>query len=143
MSILIEPLSIKNVSDFAAIDDGNSWELSSLQAEIERSWAYLWGIRTSKQEPAAYLVTWLVQDELHILYIVTALPFRQQGYARALLEYAFAFAHQQKVQTVWLEVRGSNQAAFQLYRRFGFEIFNVRKGYYRDGEDALEMKLVL
>jgi ribosomal-protein-alanine N-acetyltransferase len=39
-----------------------------------------------------------------------------------------------------LEVRASNQAAQELYRRFGFAPAGVRKAYYADtGEDALIM----
>ena len=39
-----------------------------------------------------------------------------------------------------LEVRASNAAAQELYRRFGFAPAGVRKGYYADtGEDALVM----
>ena len=39
-----------------------------------------------------------------------------------------------------LEVRMSNTAAQELYRRFGFAPGGVRKGYYQDsGEDALIM----
>ena len=39
-----------------------------------------------------------------------------------------------------LEVRLSNRAAQEMYRRFGFTPVGVRKGYYADtGEDALVM----
>ena len=39
-----------------------------------------------------------------------------------------------------LEVRLSNKAAQEMYRRFGFVPVGVRKGYYADtGEDALVM----
>ena len=37
---------------------------------------------------------------------------------------------------VTLEVRPSNQAAQQLYCKYDFEFTGIRKGYYRDGEDA-------
>jgi ribosomal-protein-alanine N-acetyltransferase len=39
-----------------------------------------------------------------------------------------------------LEVRVSNQAAVNLYHKFGFQIVGRRPRYYRDnGEDALLM----
>jgi [ribosomal protein S18]-alanine N-acetyltransferase len=39
-----------------------------------------------------------------------------------------------------LEVRLSNKAAQEMYRRFGFVPVGIRKGYYADtGEDALVM----
>jgi ribosomal-protein-alanine N-acetyltransferase len=41
-----------------------------------------------------------------------------------------------------LEVRPSNQAAIQLYEKFGFGVVSRRKNYYQDNrEDALLMKL--
>jgi ribosomal-protein-alanine N-acetyltransferase len=44
---------------------------------------------------------------------------------------------------VLLEVRADNPRAQQLYRRFGFEQIHVRPRYYRDGVDALIMRLRL
>jgi ribosomal-protein-alanine N-acetyltransferase len=46
-------------------------------------------------------------------------------------------------QDVLLEVRADNPRAQQLYRRFGFEQIHVRPRYYRDGVDALIMRLQL
>jgi [ribosomal protein S18]-alanine N-acetyltransferase len=40
---------------------------------------------------------------------------------------------------ILLEVRASNAAAIALYEALGFERFNVRKRYYDDGEDGVEM----
>jgi ribosomal-protein-alanine N-acetyltransferase len=42
-----------------------------------------------------------------------------------------------------LEVRADNPRAQQLYLRFGFEQIHVRPRYYRDGVDALIMRLPL
>jgi ribosomal-protein-alanine N-acetyltransferase len=36
-------------------------------------------------------------------------------------------------------VRKSNAAAIALYERLGFEAVGVRRGYYDDGEDAVDM----
>lgn len=41
---------------------------------------------------------------------------------------------------VSLHVRVSNRAALGLYRgKLGYEIFDIEKGYYADGEDAYSM----
>ena len=42
-----------------------------------------------------------------------------------------------------LEVRASNEAALNLYRKMGFIQVNVSKSYYPDGEDAIVMTLAL
>jgi [ribosomal protein S18]-alanine N-acetyltransferase len=44
---------------------------------------------------------------------------------------------------VLLEVRADNPRAQRLYRWFGFEQIHVRPRYYRDGADALIMRLEL
>ena len=40
-----------------------------------------------------------------------------------------------------LEVASRNEAAVRLYESFGFGVDGIRKGYYRDGDDALLMSL--
>ncbi|MBD8044046.1 ribosomal protein S18-alanine N-acetyltransferase [Arthrobacter sp. Sa2BUA2] len=44
---------------------------------------------------------------------------------------------------VLLEVRADNPRAQRLYRWFGFEQIHIRPRYYRDGADALIMRLDL
>lgn len=57
--------------------------------------------------------------------------FREHGVGKRL----FAFA---------LEVRERNNVAQEFYKRFGFRVAGIRKGYYRDtGEDAVLMELEL
>jgi ribosomal protein S18 acetylase RimI-like enzyme len=63
------------------------------------------------------------------------------GVASRLVQAAFATC--EPLKTSLLEVRASNHAAQSLYRKLGFEEFNVRRRYYDDGEDAIEMKLQL
>jgi ribosomal-protein-alanine N-acetyltransferase len=48
------------------------------------------------------------------------------------------------VRLLLLEVRRSNRPALGLYRRLGFSVAALRRGYYSDtGEDGIEMNLVL
>ncbi len=48
-----------------------------------------------------------------------------------------------RVDSVLLQVRVSNSAAIQLYRKFGFTEEGKVRRYYPDGEDALAMYLDL
>lgn len=52
-------------------------------------------------------------------------------------------AKQRGADDVLLEVRADNPRAQRLYRWFGFEQIHVRPRYYRDGADALIMRLEL
>jgi [ribosomal protein S18]-alanine N-acetyltransferase len=117
----------------------------NVAAELERPWSRVWVVRSDRAlEPRAFLLAWLVVDELHVLSVATMPDFRRQGMATALLEHAIAFSREQKVRTIHLEVRRSNAAAISLYRGFGFSATAVRARYYADNfEDAVEMSLVL
>ena len=117
----------------------------NVAAELERPWSRMWVVREKgSPEPRAFLLAWLVVDELHVLSVATLPPFRRKGMARALLEHAIGFAREQKVRTILLEVRRSNAAAIRLYRAFGFSATALRPRYYADNlEDAVEMSLVL
>ena len=58
----------------------------------------------------------------------------------------YELCQQRAAQTLWLEVRPSNQRAKALYVREGFETVGVRKNYYpapEGREDALVMKRVI
>jgi len=66
-----------------------------------------------------------------------------KGIGSALLTELIAESRRRHAQDVLLEVRADNPRAQQLYLRFGFEQIHVRPRYYRDGVDALIMRLQL
>jgi len=64
--------------------------------------------------------------------------WRRQGFAARLLTCVLGEAARRGATKSTLEVRRSNEAARQLYERFGFELRGVRSHYYRNpDEDAL------
>ena len=117
----------------------------NVETELRHPWAYLFLARP-EGEPAAqaFLLAWLVSDELHVLSVATSPDFRRRGLGRALLVHAIEFATSRGAKTALLEVRPSNQAALALYDAFGFVTGRRRPRYYADNqEDAIEMTLAL
>jgi len=92
-----------------------------------------------------YCVAQTVLDELHLHKLATARP--RQGWGRLLLQRLLETAAALGAQTLWLEVRASNQPARALYQRAGFETVATRRGYYpaQGGgrEDALVLRCCL
>ena len=66
-----------------------------------------------------------------------------QGIGSALLTELILESRRRRAEDVLLEVRADNPRAQQLYVRYGFEQIHVRPRYYRDGVDALIMRLRL
>ena len=137
----IRPLVEKDLPAVLEIEQQSyphPWSAAQFVQELQNSISavkLLW----VDQQLAGYLCYWLVVGELQVLNIATAPEFRRQGVGRILLEHAFAECRCQGLEKAFLEVRVSNVAAITLYCRQGFVADVVRKGYYRDGEDALLM----
>jgi ribosomal protein S18 acetylase RimI-like enzyme len=83
--------------------------------------------------------------EAELLDVVVAPLSRRRGVAKTLLQGAFdevrGSLEPKQIAIVQLEVRADNASALALYHGLGFVSDTVRKGYYRDGMDAVLMHL--
>jgi len=80
--------------------------------------------------------------EGHIVNIGVNPVYRRYGCGRQLLEGLLRELKGMQVETVFLEVRASNQNAMRLYRRTGFNQIGLRKDYYSLG-DSRENAVVM
>ena len=87
-----------------------------------------------------YGVAWTVGDEGEITHIAVAPERRSRGIGRQLLISLLNECTQRGSKSIFLEVRVSNNQARRLYERCGFRGVGLRRGYYRDGEDAVIMR---
>lgn len=75
---------------------------------------------------------------------IAVLPEQEgRGIGSTLLTLLIDEARARRAADVLLEVRADNPRAQALYVRFGFEQIHIRQRYYRDGVDALIMRLQL
>ncbi|MBD7995215.1 ribosomal protein S18-alanine N-acetyltransferase [Arthrobacter sp. Sa2CUA1] len=75
--------------------------------------------------------------------IAVAAEHEGAGTGSRLLATLIDEAKERGADDVLLEVRADNPRAQRLYRWFGFEQIHIRPRYYRDGADALIMRLEL
>lgn len=87
----------------------------------------------------AYIDFWILYEQAEICKIAIAEPLRRRGLGTILMKEALKIIQKEGVEQVNLEVRVDNEAAIRLYKKFGFEIVYVKKGYYEDGVDAYQM----
>jgi len=130
---LDEIVAIENVSF------PSPWPKRIFEREIEAKNSYKRVIRISGSV-IAYIVTWTIYDEVHILNIAVHPDFRKIGIGEMLLRDCLGFSKNNKMKYAILEVRTSNIGAIKLYEKIGFRTLRVRKNYYSDtGEDAFVM----
>ena len=87
-----------------------------------------------------YGVMSVAAGECHLLNICVHPAHQRRGYGALLVGHLLDRARELKATLALLEVRESNQAAYRLYQRLGFDEIGVRAKYYpaRKGrEDAL------
>ncbi|MBK7544049.1 MAG: ribosomal protein S18-alanine N-acetyltransferase [Candidatus Competibacteraceae bacterium] len=78
----------------------------------------------------AYGVMSVAVGEAHILNLCVRPELQGRGLSRQLLDHLLELAISLQAQTVFLEVRLSNQRALRLYASVGFCEVGLRRGYY-------------
>lgn len=78
--------------------------------------------------------------ESHLLNVCVHPDYQGNGLGRLLVEYMMELAQLQRAQSIFLEVRPSNVAAYKLYESLGFNEIGISSNYYpaeKGREDAL------
>ena len=123
------------------------WSTELFRRELEHDWSTillavepLTSAAKGAERIVAFLIYWLVHDEVHILNVAVAPDHRRKGTARLLMAETERRANLANASLMTLEVRRSNQGALELYREFEYRAVGVRPNYYVDeGEDAIVM----
>jgi ribosomal-protein-alanine N-acetyltransferase len=98
------------------------------------------------QQQVGHGVINVIIDEAHLLNITIKPEVQGRGFGLLLLERLMQRAMALKAGECFLEVRASNQSAYRLYERYGFNEIGRRRDYYPavgGREDALVMACTL
>ncbi len=122
------------------------WTLASFERELTLPFSRVMvALPSDDGQPQGsimgFLCRWLIADECHVLNIAVHPDSRRLGIGTVLITEAISEARSTGAGVVTLEVRRTNLAARQLYRKFDFEERRLRRHYYGPGEDAIIMEL--
>lgn len=121
-----------------------SWSAELFWSELAQGSDRLYLVAESDEAVVGYAGLAVGPDEAYVQTLGTASAAQGHGVGTALLTALLAEARRRGLPQVGLEVRVANVAAQSLYRRFGFEVLGVRRGYYLpSGDDALVMMAAL
>lgn len=138
----IDNICLEDLDQIIAIENVSfptPWPMRIFEREIEAQNSYKKVVRFSGSV-VAYIVTWTIYDEVHILNIAVHPDFRNIGLGEMLLRDCLGYSYDKGLKLAVLEVRISNKSAIRLYEKIGFKTMRVRKKYYTDtGEDAYVM----
>lgn len=116
------------------------WTRESVYEDVVKNPRALYVVAEIDGLVIGYAGVWSIVDEGHITNVAVDPKFRKLHVGSAIIAVLLEVTEKAGVEHHTLEVRRSNEAAINLYKKFGFEVCGERKGYYQDeGEDALIM----
>jgi ribosomal-protein-alanine acetyltransferase len=116
-----------------------NWSADQVMEELHRERATVL-ISEDRGCLHGWLVTWRVPpDEIHVLEVAISPQYRRRGFGSALLLEAMSAGSRGGAVVAMLEVRATNAAAIEMYKKLGYYEVGRRPRYYSDGEDALLM----
>lgn len=121
----------------------DAWPLQMFFDELVQAETRRYLVAEVAGEIVAYAGLMCIEPIADVQTIAVVPELEGSGIGSALLTELIAEARRRSAADVLLEVRADNPRAQQLYLRFGFEQIHVRQRYYRDGIDALIMRLEL
>ncbi|MGE5630031.1 MAG: tRNA (adenosine(37)-N6)-threonylcarbamoyltransferase complex dimerization subunit type 1 TsaB [Caulobacteraceae bacterium] len=141
--IEIEDMKIEDLEKVMEIEHLSfaiPWSRESFESELEKNNLAKYVVAKVDGHVAAYGGVWIVLDEGHVTNIAVHPSYRGQKIGERIVQALIHTAIENNARRITLEVRESNDAARNLYKKLGFVDSGRRKGYYADnGEDAIIM----
>ena len=139
--------TVDDVPVVAALDallfGPDAWNDEQVREEITGEGRRAW---VAGNPVTGYVVTWQAGDVVDLQRIGVHPGRRRQGLAHALLAEAVSAAKTDRAaraDRMLLEVSAANSGALAFYAAEGFVEIDRRRRYYRDGSDAVVMRLPL
>ena len=141
--LVVEPMrmaDVPTVHEIERLSFSTPWPAHAFEQELTGNRMARYLVARAGERVVGFGGIWLMVDEAHITTFGVHPEWRRRGVGRQLLIALVELSEQMRASRMTLEVRAGNQAAQELYRRFGFIVAGRRARYYTDdGEDALIM----
>lgn len=134
--------SVKDIDSLYEIEAkhfSHPWTKEQFLYEISENEFSTILVAEDEDKIVGFLVYWILFDNAQICNICVRDEYRKKGIASDLFDIAETAFQMHGCFSITLEVRVSNEPAINLYKKRGFSTVCVKKGYYKDGEDAYYM----
>ena len=121
-------LGVKEISDLSF---SSPWSLLSMEKELINKNAIYIVVKLGSKV-VAFGGMWIIFDEGHITNIAVHPDFRRNNFGDTVVENLIKIAKDKNIASLTLEVRSSNIAAINLYKKHNFSVEGIRKNYYQN-----------
>jgi ribosomal-protein-alanine N-acetyltransferase len=138
---MIRIMRFEDLDAVYAIEHGvfpNPWPRYFFEKDLE-SINTIAFVAVDNEQVIGYTLGSCIANELHITNIAVDAGYQRRGVGLSLLKKLEGVAVERECNFAYLEVRTSNTAAINMYKKYGYGILYTRKRYYIDGDDAYVM----
>lgn len=143
--MLVRSMKLDDIQAVADIEKqcfSQPWSEKSFEDSISREDTIF--LVCEEEVITGYIGMYLSFDEASITNVAVSPAFRKKGCGEHLVAAAKKAAKEANAETIFLEVRVSNEPAISLYKKMGFESLGIRKKFYEHPvEDAYIMSCTL
>lgn len=143
---MISEMQLDDVKEVVRIEKDNftlPYEEKQYLYEIEDNLCAQLYVLKEEDVIVGYIDFWVTFESCQLCKIAVDKNYQGKGYGKQLMEFMFDKV-KDECETIFLEVRESNQRARAFYEGFDFWEINVRKNYYSDPiEDGIIMGKIL
>ena len=133
------PTDLKRVYEIESMSFDQSYGIQIFQQLYEMGIGFL--VAEVNDYVIGYVMFWLkYENQGHIISIAVDKNYRRKGYGTQLLAKSIGILFL-ITDTIYLEVRASNNGAIEFYKQFQFKQDRIVPGYYETGEDAVILYL--
>ena len=136
-----EPADVERLSDLHGRAFGvDSWSAKSMRDEVEHSRISILYLLEHGDQLLSMFGCWHVLDDLYLATIAVEPRLQRRGLGELTLLTVLRLAQRLPVEIVRLDLRASNSAALELYRKHGFQRDGIRPRLYAQPvEDGVQM----
>lgn len=120
-----------------------SWGAKSIRESLSIPNVGVLVAASGERAPCGFAIWRDLKGEAEILSLGVSPDVQRAGAGASLVAAIVVAARDAGASRIFLEVDAGNAPAIALYEKSGFVASGRRKGYYRDGADAVLMQLLL
>jgi [ribosomal protein S18]-alanine N-acetyltransferase len=142
-TIEIAPMKNEDIPRVLQIESlcfSTPWPRNAFSNELNDNKLAHYFIGRFENQVIAYSGLWVVLEDAHITTIAVIPAQQRKRFGEQMLVHLIEESIGRGARWITLEVRESNVAAQNLYKKYGFTVVSTRRGYYSDNdENALVM----
>mgnify|MGYP001488446008 CR=1 FL=1 len=139
----VAPMRVTDVPEVLHVEElcfTTPWPRNAFHNELTQNKLAHYFVGRCGEHIVAYGGLWVILEDAHITTVAVHPEYQRQRYGERLVIRLLDEAIERGACWITLEVRESNAAAQNLYKKYGFTVVNTRRGYYSDNnENALVM----